>query len=122
MSAIVDANETRKKFIAKQIHSRASKKSKEKPSIGVYRLIMKADSDNFRASAIQDVITHIREMGANIYIYEPTVTEKDFNGFKVMNDFTEFKKKMDIIVANRSSAELADVQNKIYTRDIFSRD
>ena len=116
MSAIVSSNATRKDYIAKQILLR-------NPScVGVYRLTMKANSDNFRQSAIQDVIKHLRGEGIDVIIYEPTVKAKEFARFKICNDFERFKAQSDVIIANRYTSELSDVKEKIYTRDLFRRD
>ncbi|MBB5218405.1 nucleotide sugar dehydrogenase [Treponema rectale] len=116
MTAIVDSNRTRKEYIAHHILSR-------KPStVGVFRLTMKANSDNFRQSSIQDVMKLLRGEGVNVIIYEPTLKEDSFEKFHVEHDLNSFKKECDIILANRMSQELSDCQEKIYTRDIFSRD
>lgn len=116
MSAIVEANRTRKDHIADMI-------LKKKPKVvGIYRLTMKMDSDNFRQSAIQGIMKRIKAKGVEVVIYEPTYKEPDFYNSKLINDLEEFKKISDVIVTNRISAELNDVSDKIYTRDIFSRD
>ena len=116
MSAIVEANRTRKDHIADMI-------LKKKPKVvGVYRLTMKMDSDNFRQSAIQGIMKRIKAKGVEVVIYEPTYKEPDFYNSKLINDLEEFKKISDVIVTNRISAELNDVSDKLYTRDIFSRD
>lgn len=90
--------------------------------VGIYRLTMKAESDNFRFSAIQGVIDNLKEEGVDIIIYEPTLKAEEFAGCKVVNDFEEFASKSDVIVANRYEDALFDVRNKVYTRDLFSRD
>ena len=111
ISAIVESNKTRKRFIADQI-------LRKKPTIvGVYRLIMKSGSDNFRSSAIQDIMYYLKQNGVEIIIYEPTISE--FNDFSLENNIEEFKSKSDIILANRYNEELDDVKNKVYTKDIF---
>ena len=116
IEAIVKSNKTRKTFIAKDV-------LKHNPEVvGVYRLTMKSDSDNFRSSAIQDVIKWIRGEGTKVIIYEPTITDAEFNGFEVVNDFAEFKKRSSIILANRLEDELESVSDKVYTRDLFARD
>jgi len=117
ISAIVESNETRKKHIADMI-------AKKNPgTIGIYRLTMKKDSDNFRNSSILDVIDYIRNRSnARIVIYEPLIKENIFKGMSVVNDLDEFKKMSDIILANRMSHELEDVIEKVYTRDLFNRD
>lgn len=116
IQAIVDANDTRKKHIADQIISR-------KPAtVGIYRLTMKTGSDNFRQSAIQDVINHIKNEGIEVIVYEPVLEEELFDGLKVINDFETFKSIADVIVANRLDDALTSVKDKVYTRDVFSRD
>ena len=116
IQAIVDANQTWKDFIAETI-------LKEKPkTVGVYRLIMKSGSDNFRASAIQDVMEYIKDRGVEVIVYEPVLEEETFYGSKVTKDLAAFKKECDIIIANRSTEELGDVKNKVYTRDLFGSD
>ena len=114
--AIVDSNDTRKNHIAEMITKRNPK------VVGVYRLTMKTGSDNFRQSAIQDVINRIRERGIEVVIYEPVLDAEEFDGLRVFKDFDAFKEEADVIVANRLSEELKDVEEKIYTRDVFSRD
>ncbi len=113
IKAIVDANETRKEHIANMVMAR-------KPSVvGIYRLTMKAGSDNFRASAIQSVIEKIAKKGVAIQIYEPTIKEDLFEGYVVEHDLDEFKNTSDVIIANRLDEEIEDEIDKIYTRDIF---
>ena len=116
IKAIVDANRTRKDFIADSIIERAPKK------VGVYRLIMKAGSDNFRASAIQGVMKRIKAKGIEVVVYEPVLKEETFFGSKVMHDVEAFKKECDIIISNRMTPELEDVAAKVYTRDLFGND
>lgn len=116
IEAIVNSNKTRKDFITEEI-------IKTKPQVvGIYRLTMKTGSDNFRASAIQDIIKNLRANNIEVIIYEPTLTKNEFNGFKVINDINEFKMKSSIILANRQESLLDDVEDKVYTRDLFSRD
>ncbi len=116
IKAIVAANRTRKEFIAKDV-------LKNNPqTVGVYRLTMKSGSDNFRSSAIQDVIKFLRGEGAEVIIYEPTLKDKKFNGFEIENDFDKFCNRSDIILANRLEDELREVAGKVYTRDLFARD
>ena len=124
IQAIVDANVTRKEYIANQIYAHASENKKHDgaPVIGIYRLVMKSGSDNFRQSSIQDVMTLLHEFGARIVIYEPTVHSSHFNGYIIENDINVFMSTSDIIVANRISNELNEVPEKVYTRDLFSRD
>ncbi|MCG5102592.1 nucleotide sugar dehydrogenase [Oceanobacillus alkalisoli] len=114
--AIVESNNTRKNHIADMITKRNPK------VVGVYRLTMKTGSDNFRQSAIQDVINRIQEQGVEVVIYEPVLDAAEFEGSRVFKDFDAFKAKADVIVANRLSEELKDVEEKVYTRDVFSRD
>lgn len=116
IKAIVDANRTRKDFIADSIIERAPKK------VGVYRLIMKAGSDNFRASAIQGVMKRIKAKGIEVVVYEPVLKEETFFGSKVMHDVDAFKKECDVIISNRMTSELEDVAAKVYTRDLFGND
>ena len=116
IKAIVDANRTRKDFIADSIIERAPKK------VGVYRLIMKAGSDNFRASAIQGVMKRIKAKGIEVVVYEPVLKEETFFGSKVMHDVDAFKKECDVIISNRMTPELQDVAAKVYTRDLFGND
>jgi len=116
MTAIVDANRTRKDHIADMI-------IRKKPEIvGIYRLTMKTDSDNFRQSAIQGVMKRIKAKGIEVVVYEPALTEDNFYNSRVVNNFEEFKEISDVIVANRLSDDLKDVKEKVYTRDLFSRD
>ncbi|MDR0462539.1 MAG: nucleotide sugar dehydrogenase [Christensenellaceae bacterium] len=122
IGAIVNANVTRKEYIADTAFKLAKAKTKTAPVIGIYKLAMKADSDNFRSSAIQDVMQKLCEKGAKVVIYEPTISESEFHGFPVIHDLAEFKTKSCVILTNRKSNELADVDEKVYTRDIFTRD
>ncbi|MDI4650334.1 nucleotide sugar dehydrogenase [Cohnella hashimotonis] len=115
MSAIVDANRTRKDHVAEMILKRNPK------VVGIYRLTMKMDSDNFRQSAIQGVMKRIKAKGIEVIVYEPSLTDEFFNS-RVYADLREFKEKADVIVANRMSEGLVDVAEKVYTRDLFSRD
>ena len=116
MSAIVDANRTRKDHIADMIIKRQPK------IFGIYRLTMKMDSDNFRQSAIQGVMKRIKAKGIEVVVFEPALHEDEFYNSRVIKDFDEFKKISDVIVANRLSDEIKDVVEKVYTRDLFSRD
>ena len=114
--AIVRSNETRKKHIADMVMEKSPK------VVGIYRLTMKADSDNFRFSAIQGVITRLKEKDAKIIIYEPTLKDKEFDGCQVIKEFKEFAEKSDVIIANRYEEQLFEVREKVYTRDLYSRD
>jgi len=116
IEAIVKSNKTRKQHIANEILKRNPK------VVGVYRLTMKSGSDNFRASAIQDVISILKDNGVNVIIYEPTLKDNTFNGFEVVHDLKLFKDVSNIILVNRVDNKLNDVQDMIYTRDIFARD
>ena len=116
IEAIVNSNKTRKDFITEEI-------IKTKPQVvGIYRLTMKTGSDNFRASAIQDIIKNLRANNIKVIIYEPTLNQKEFDGFEIVNDIKEFKRNSSIILANRQENILEDVKEKVYTRDLFSRD
>lgn len=116
IQAIVDANDTRKDHIADMITKRNPK------VVGIYRLTMKTGSDNFRQSAIQGVINRIKDQGVEVVIYEPVLDDEEFDNSRVIKDFAAFKQESDVIVANRLSDELKDVKEKVYTRDVFSRD
>ena len=116
IQAIVDANRTRKDFIADSIVSRNPK------IVGVYRLIMKSGSDNFRASAIQGIMKRIKAKGIEVVVYEPVLEEDEFFRSRVVNDLEEFKKISDVIVANRVTGDIEDVLDKVYSRDLFNAD
>mgnify|MGYP004704145489 CR=1 FL=1 len=113
---IINRNRTRKDHIAEMIIKRQPK------IVGIYRLTMKMDSDNFRQSAIQGIMKRIKAKGIEVVVFEPALQEDDFYNSRVIKDFDEFKKISDVIVANRLSDEIKDVVDKVYTRDLFSRD
>ena len=116
IGAIVDANRTRKDHIADQIIKRNPK------VVGIYRLTMKTDSDNFRASSIQGIMKRIKAKGIEVVVYEPVLKEDNFFNSKVIRDLDEFKAMSDVIVSNRLCKDLSDVEDKVYTRDLFNRD
>lgn len=125
IEAIVEANRTRKDYIAEQVLDRVTclvYQGVKKPKVGVFRLTMKTGSDNFRASSVQGIMRRIKAHGVPVVVYEPMLNAKDFYGSKVTHDLESFKASCDVILANRWSAELSDVKEKVYTRDLFKRD
>ena len=121
IEAIVEANRTRKDFVADEV-LRLAAVSGAKPVVGMYRLAMKSGSDNFRSSSIQGVMKRVKAKGVSVVVYEPTLAAEEFFGSEVTHDLEAFKTKCDVIVANRWSEDLADVAEKVYTRDLFKRD
>ena len=122
IGAIVDANRTRKDFVAERILRQAGFPEKAHPVVGVYRLTMKAGSDNFRQSSVQGVMKRIKAKGVEVVVYEPTMKEARFFNSEVMQDLAAFKQRCDVIIANRWNEELSDVKEKVYTRDLYRRD
>ncbi|WP_288413627.1 UDP binding domain-containing protein, partial [uncultured Sphingomonas sp.] len=114
--AIVDANRTRKDFLADQIIARRPKR------VGVYRLTMKAGSDNFRQSSIQGIMKRVKAKGIEVVVYEPSLHEDSFFGSRVVRDLDAFKAECDVVIANRAAPELADIGDRLFTRDIFGSD
>lgn len=120
VGAIVEANRTRKDFVADEVLARVA--GIEDPVVGVYRLTMKTGSDNFRASSVQGIMKRVKAKGVRVLVYEPTLDGPDFFGSEVTHDLDAFKERCDLVVANRWSPELEDIAGKVYTRDLFKRD
>ena len=119
IKAIVNANQTRKAFVTDQILKKAGYPQKKDVVIGIYRLIMKANSDNFRESAVQGVMENLLNRGVEVVIYEPTLASDKFDGVPVIQDYSEFCEKCDCIIANRMDEKIEQIKEKIYTRDIY---
>lgn len=122
IGAIVEANRTRKDYIAERILTRVKKCGKENPTVGVYKLTMKKDSDNCRYSSVRGIIRRLREKDISVVIYEPTVESSVFEGCEVIKSFSVFQQRSDVIVANRYGEELKECADKVYTRDVFQKD
>ena len=125
IEAIVESNRTRKDFVADEVLRRVNElvySGVEAPVVGVYRLTMKTGSDNFRASSVQGIMKRVKAKGVPVVVYEPTLDAPDFFGSEVTHDLDAFKSRCAIIIANRWSGELADVEETVYTRDLFKRD
>ena len=122
IKAIVESNRTRKDFITQKVLDKAGYPEKKDIVVGVYRLTMKSNSDNFRNSSIQGIIKRLKQANVSVIIYEPTLNSDTFYDNPVINNLCEFKQKSSIIISNRSASELADVSNKIYTRDLYLKD
>ncbi len=125
IEAIVEANRTRKDYIADAVLDRVTRlvyQGVAQPKVGVYRLTMKTGSDNFRASSIQGIMKRIKSRGVPVVVFEPTLDAEEFYGSEVTHDLDAFKRDCDVILANRWSEDLADVEDKVFTRDLFKRD
>ncbi len=122
ISAICQSNDTRKNFIADEVYNLGKKLSGKEPIVGVYRLTMKSNSDNFRASAIQGVMKNLKEKGLEVIIFEPTLISNEFENYQVVSNLSKFKNMVDVIIANRYDSSLDDVKEKVYTRDLYRRD
>lgn len=124
IEAIVQANSTRKDFIANQIIREIESSAKDIANVvvGVFRLAMKMDSDNFRQSSIIGVMNRLRDRGVTVVVYEPSIKADDFSDFKIIKELDEFKRLSDVVITNRCSSEIEDIKHKVYSRDLYHRD
>lgn len=122
IKAVVKANETRMDYITEQIGKRLGGSGEGEKTAGIYRLVMKTNSDNFRQSAIRGIMSRLKDLGVKIIIYEPTLSQDEFEGYPVIHELEEFKKRADVILSNRKAEEILDCAEKVYTRDLYTTD